>query len=143
MIRSSGRLAARAGLLGLLLACACDPIPEEPARNAADRAQALPAAPASAPAPGAEPVAGPRAGRAPARPAGPAGPPPEASPAQLALAAQQARLPAPAAPERGEVRECVERRLHGPGYDDLPSRDARRRLRRLQAQAECERLAAR
>jgi hypothetical protein len=46
--------------------------------------------------------------------------------------------PAPA------VAECIEKRIHSKAYDALSPRDARRKLRRLQLQAECEeQLAAR
>jgi hypothetical protein len=76
-------------------------------------------------------------GRTPA--AGPSVPPVAArpAPANPAVAAELARRAAPPrlAPE---VSACIERSARGPGYDDLDPRDARRRLRRLQAKASCE-----
>jgi hypothetical protein len=49
--------------------------------------------------------------------------------------------PRPArAPERVDpsVEECIEKNIHGKGYDSLAPRDARRKLLRLQVKADCE-----
>lgn len=51
--------------------------------------------------------------------------------------ALRAEPPAPSA-EALRIEACVERGAHGPGYDELAPRDARRKLRRLQLRAECE-----
>lgn len=66
----------------------------------------------------------------------------------VAATAPPRRVRAPAGPTRAAVGEpterqrlleaCVAGRLRGPGYDDLAARDTRRKLRRLQARAECE-----
>ncbi len=54
------------------------------------------------------------------------------------------RPPRIAARAEPSIEDCIERNIHGKEYDALNPRDARRKLRRLQVQADCEQqLAAR
>jgi hypothetical protein len=70
---------------------------------------------------------------------------PEADPEPKGVARRErveasSAQPAARAPTEAERRlaECIEAGVHGPGYDELAPRDARRKLKRLEAKAACE-----
>lgn len=69
-----------------------------------------------------------------------AGPPAAASTAPSPAVAPVAapRTPRIAAKAIPTVEECIERNVHDAAYDAMGPRDARRKLRRLEAKAACE-----